>query len=229
MAIDKNVKNNIIESLDKILNFNNKDWNNLDINIKTKLIHHYCSIILKKSKVNCVSMSSFSSNTTNEFDQISIPLKSIKPKKLIQYAGFSKNYNKNLYNSFNQIILDYTFEYRNTFFNKNKNMNYYTFSSLPKDKYDNLINQYNKLVYDFLINNIDMISHTQLYEKLIGNNTDKLIILNKSKKVNFDIKDNIIIIKFDNSIKIICELCLTNDKITNNIPIKYFLKLVNYF
>ncbi len=217
MAINSNIKKNIIDGLEKILNFNDKDWSKLDINIKTKLIHHYCSFILKKNK-----------NFFNS-DEISIPLKSLKPKKLIQCAGFNKSFNKNLYNDFNERILNYTFEFRNIFFDNKKIKHYYTFSSLPKIDYDKIIDGYLNIIYNFLLNNKNIVQQSKLYDNLIANNNDKLIIINKSKKVDFEKKDNTMIIKFDNGINIFCELFLTSDKITNNIPCKFSIKIINIF
>ncbi len=226
MAIDIEVKKDIIGALEKIINIDNKSWNVLDINLKTKVIHHFCNLIEKNCNKNICKYNISNTNFNNE---ISIPLKSIKSKKLIQYTGINKNFNNNIYNLYNEEILNYTFDFRNKFNNKKSDKIYYTFSSMPKKTRESIINEYNNINYSFIKKNINLVSCTKLYQNLIGNNTDKIIVTNLPKKFDLEIDSNKLIIKFDNNICIFFELYLISDKITNNIPVKYMIKLVNLF
>jgi hypothetical protein len=179
------------------------------------MIHHFCNFLNKENKLN------LSNNL------LSIPLKSLKAKKIIQIAGIDKLNNKNLYNNFNLKILDYTFQFRNNFLNKKKR--YYVFSNMPKTVYNSILEEYNKIIYDFIIENISYINSTILYEGFVSNNKDKLItnFYPKSFKI-FNLGSGLKI-EFDNNIQIICELFYSSDKITNNIPVKYKNKLINIF
>lgn len=213
--IDTSIKEEIIFNLEKILNINDEHWNKIDDNVKIKMIHHFCNFLNKENKLN------LSNNL------LSIPLKSLKAKKIIQIAGINKLNNKNLYNNFNLKILDFTFQFRNNFLNKKKI--YYVFSNMPKSLYNSILEEYNKIIYDFIIDNISYINSTILYEGLVSNNTDKLItnFYPKSFKI-FNLGSGLKI-EFDNNIQIICELFYFSDKITNNIPVKYKNKLINIF
>ena len=100
---------------------------------------------------------------------------------------------------------------------------------MPKSLYNSILEEYNKIIYDFIIDNISYINSTILYEGLVSNNTDKLItnFYPKSFKI-FNLGSGLKI-EFDNNIQIICELFYFSDKITNNIPVKYKNKLINIF
>jgi hypothetical protein len=86
--INNNVKKIILNSLENILNISDESWTKLESNIKLKIIHHYCNYFSKKIK-------------DISWDTIYIPLKSLKPKKLIQLLGFNNNYNKTQFSDFN--------------------------------------------------------------------------------------------------------------------------------
>jgi hypothetical protein len=212
--IDVSIKNIIINSLENILNIQDNNWNNLESNIKIKIIHHYCNLFnKKKSNIN--------------WDIISIPLKSLKPKKIIQFTGINNNNNKILFNDFNNQILQFTNGFREQF-NKKSNP-VYLLSSLDNLIYNKILNNYAKIVFDFINKNIKCIKTTTIYNNLVSNNNDKLII--KSSPTNFNIlldNSNIHFV-FDNNIKIICKLEFYSDKITNNIPVKFSIKLINNF
>ena len=211
--IDVSIKNIIINSLENILNIQDDNWNNLESNIKLKIIHHYCNFFNKK-------------NSDINWDIINIPLKSLKPKKIIQFTGINNN-NKILFNDFNAQILQYTNEFREQFNKKSKQ--FYLFSSLDTQLYNSILNNYTKIVFDFIKKNIKCIKTTTLYNNLISNNNDKLIIKTPASSFNILLVNSNIHFVFDNDIKIICKLEFYNDKITNNIPVKFNIKLINNF
>ena len=140
--INNNVKKIILNSLENILNISDESWTKLESNIKLKIIHHYCNYFSKKIK-------------DISWDSIHIPLKSLKPKKLIQLLGFNNNNNKTQYSDFNEQILKYTFEFREQYNQKDKKN--YVLSSLTKDVYNSLLNKYTKIIYDFIDQNIKCI------------------------------------------------------------------------
>jgi len=218
IQLNLELKNDIINKLEEIISLkNDNSWVNLDTKIKIKLIHNYCNFINENKLSEKLS--------TN--DIIKIPLKSIKPRKFIQYTCFNKQNNKKLFNEYLNIIRDYTFNFRNSFL---KNNIYYTYNNMPKDVYNNIINLYNKHIYDFLIKNKNSISIDNLYNNLLGNNNEKLINSN-NKPTILDILENKnrLELIFNNNINIILELVITSNKITNNIPVKYIVKLINKF
>jgi hypothetical protein len=215
MHVEDNIlQNEILVKLKSILDMDNSKWKDYDINIKIKIIHHYCNFLNKNSNIN--------------YNIINIPLKSIKPKKLIQFTNINKTNNNNIFLKYCSLILNFTFQYRNNYLNKSKKK-YYILSNLPKNEYNNILFEYNKIVYDFIINNKNIINIKTLYNNLIGNNYDKLIIKNNPTSLNINIINNKLELVFDNNITIECELIFVSDKITNNIPVKYYIKLLNKF
>lgn len=212
--INDSVKKKIIESMENILSIDDTNWNNLDLNIKLKIMHHYCNYFSKKNKdIN--------------WNQIQIPLKSIKPKKLIQFVGINNNLNKQLFSQYNNQILEYTVEFRKKFIQKNK-LNY-NFSSLSQNTYSTILQEYTKIIYDFLNKNINLIKPITVYNNLLLNNNDKLIISNLPNKLDIQMLNSSIILKFNNNIELILQLEFYNDKITNNLPVKFNIKLINNF
>lgn len=216
--IKKILKNKIID----ILNFDDEKWNLLSKKIKLKYIHNLCNQLENEISENIV-----------ENNELTIPLKSIKPTKLIQYCGFSNNLNKELYVQFKKCILDYTFAFRKKYVNLIKKI-YYSYNNLPKTEYDEILFDLNKIVYEFINkNNVDIIN---LLKSLIGSNLDKLFIetnifdenenIKNYYKVIYD-KNNIEI--FFHNIKITLTLIYKNLKITNNISVIYQIKLTNIF
>jgi hypothetical protein len=215
MFINDFVKDEIILKLNNIININDSKWNELDINLKTKIIHHYCNFFNK------------SNNSIINWNIINIPLKSIKPKKLIELTGINKNFNKLLFNDYNNLILKYTFDFRNKYLDKSEKKIYYNYSNLPKFDYNEILSNYNKIVYNFIINNKKSININKLYNNIIGSNTNKIITNIEPKNFYLNINENKIEFVFNNNVTILCELILVNDKITNNIPVKYYIKLIN--
>lgn len=214
MIINCELKNKILNYLENIINIKDPSWNSLELNIKLKFIHHFCSNIINN----------------NNSDSINIPLKSIKPKKFIEFCGFNKLNNKKLFNDYLSLILNFTYDFRKKYV-KIKNKVYYTYNNLPKDEYNLLLNDFNIIVYNFLIDNKRLINCNKLYHNLIGNNTDKIISKNiNSANINLlciKYDHNIIQLFFNNNININLELIYNSNKITNNIPVTYRIKLIN--
>ncbi len=216
--INDDVKKIILNSIENILNISDESWKKLESNIKLKIIHHYCNYFSKKNKDIC-------------WNSIYIPLKSLKPKKLIQLFGINNLNNKTEYSDFNKQILQYTFNFREQFGKKNNTNtnNNYILSSLAKDVYYSILNKYTKIIYDFLNTNIKCIKPEYIYNNLISNNKDKLIIHTQPNDLDIDLEQNKIKLKFNNNIELILKLEFYNDKITNNLPVKFNIKLINNF
>jgi hypothetical protein len=218
LQLDSELKKNIINKLEEIISIEQNNWNNLDVKIKIKLIHHYC---------NFININNIKNDNNINYDVNKIPLKSLRPKKLIQYACFNKQYNKKLYNDYLNDIKEYTTNFRNLFL---KNKIYHTFNNLPKELYNNILNSYNKHVCDFLKKNKSLILIDNFYNNLVGNNSNKIITeMNEEKSIEIIEKNNKIELIFNNNIHIILELFLTSNKITNNIPVKFNVKIINKF
>ena len=212
VLIQETFKKVLVDKINEIVNLNNEEWNNLDKKIKLKYVHRICSY-LENDKIE-------------KYESISIPLKSIKPKKMIQYCGISNLNNKNLYLQYNKLILDYTRDFRNKYINVTKR-NFYTYNSLIKEDYNNILNEYNKITYTFI--NKNKIDIKNLLKFVVGSNFDKLII-NSNNNFNVEYKLNYsenLINLITNDFIIIFTLDYTSNNITNNIPVKYCVKLIN--
>ena len=209
------LKNDIINKLNEIILINNDDWNNLDINIKIKLIHHYCNILNDNTK------------QIINYDEKRIPLKSLKPKKLIEYASFNKQTNKKMFIEYLDGIQKITNEFREKY---KKKQVHYTYNSISNIEYNRILSLYSKYVYNFLYKYKSIIKVENLYNQLINKNDNK-IISNENKIMTLEILENKnnIELKFNNHIIILLEIYLTSNKITNNIPVKFSVKLINKF
>lgn len=208
------LKNTLIDKINDIINLNNDEWNNFNKNIKLKYIHRLCNMI--------------ETQDNNKLNELTIPLKSIKPKKLIQFCGYSKNNNNSIYYDFNQSILNYTFSFRQQYVNI-KNKKYYTFSNLPKNEYTLILNDINNIVFCFM--NKNKFNINNLIKSLTGTNFDKIIfninnINNLNDNYNLILNENIIELKYE-KFKIIFTLKFSTNNITNNIPVKYYINLIN--
>lgn len=204
-------KNILVDKINDILNLKNDEWNKLNLNIKLKYIHRICNML--------------ETNDLTKKNELIIPLKSIKPKKLIQFCGYSNINNKSIYSNFNQSILNYIFTFREKYINI-KNKKYYTYSNLPKDENNIILNELNNIVFMFMNNNKFNINI--LIKNLTGSNFNKIIYNAESHNNNYNItlNNNIIEINYEN-IKIILTLKFSNDIISNNIPVKYYINLLN--
>jgi hypothetical protein len=210
VLIEDTFKKILVDKISDILDLDNGGWNNLDKKIKLKYVHRMCSYLENDNIENLQS--------------ISIPLKSIKPKKMIQYCGISNSNNKFLYLQFNKLILDYTRDFRSKYMGSGKKQ-FYTYNSLIKEDYNNILNEYNKIVYTFI--NKNKIDIKNLLKSVVGSNFDKLIFdsnHNTEYKINYS--ENLInLITTDFIIGF--TLGYTSNNITNNIPVKYCVKLIN--
>lgn len=210
VLIENEFKNTLVKKINEILNLENDNWRNLDKKIKLKYIHRMCSYLENENIEN--------------LECITIPLKSIKPKKMIQYCGISNSNNKNLYLQFNNLVLDYTKDFRNKYINVPKRK-FYTYNTLTKEDYNNILNEYNKIIYSFM--NKNKINILNLLKCVIGSNFDKLIIdENNGFEYKINHSENYINLITDNFM-IKFTLGFTSNNITNNIPVKYFIKLIN--
>jgi hypothetical protein len=235
--ISLNIKQKIIENLNGILNLQDSTWTNLDTEIKLKIIHNLCNNLNKQTDIS----------TT----KITIPLKNLRPKKIIQFCGINKKSNSIIYDDYRKKLIEINKEFRTNYNSSNKN---YCFANLSKSKYDGLLNNFNYNIYLFLNTNIFNINCKIFYYNLIGNNHNKVICSSgmsdsnisnsntsgsdmhvqieqinnlKIKQINY--KDKFLNIEFNNGIIFELELYLTSEKITNNIPAKYKINLINIF
>jgi hypothetical protein len=132
---------------------------------------------------------------------------------------------------YNTINIDSTLITLNGFFENNVNIQMENIQKIVWiDEHKLKENVYSMIDAKHIIQkNIKCIKTNTIYNNLVSNNNDKLII--KSSPTNFNIlldNSNIHFV-FDNDIKIICKLEFYSDKITNNIPVKFSIKLINNF
>ena len=217
----------IMSEIGKLINMNINDWNMVSIENKIKILHNMCKnyICDKNDK------------------KVIFSLKSLKPKKLIQYCNFSNLNNKIYYNEFKKNILDYTFEFRSKYVDKKKRV-YYTYNNLSSTDYNKIITDYNNIVYNFLIKYYNHINFDFLYNALIGNNKDKLIsndintinykpinhdkpISNKGPRIS--INNDVITIQFNKNVIIVMKLIINSNVITNNLPMLYSITVNNNY
>lgn len=209
----------IMSEISKLINMNISDWNIISIENKIKILHNMCKNYI----------------CNNHDKGVIFSLKSLKPKKLIQYCNFSNLSNKIYYNEFKKNILDYTFEFRSIYVDKKKRT-YYTYNNLSSIDYNKIITDYNKIVYNFLIKYQKHINFDFLYDMLIGNNKDKLIVpahtmstCNDKNNQYIFMKDDIIKIQFNKNIVIVMKLIINSNVITNNLPMLYSITINNNY
>ena len=190
--------NFIKKKTNDILEYKNNNWENIEIKLKLKIIN---SLLQVKNQQNII-----------------INLKHRKPLKfmMIVYAIERKNIK---YKEFNEKILNFTREFRIKY-NKKE---YLCFTKLKQNELNNIIEKYNDLICEMIINNkltmsqiLNLLNDPDQYNIFINGN-DKI-----EKILNYK---NTIIIKCTNNNEIILELYLTSNKITNNLPFKYKIKL----
>jgi hypothetical protein len=204
----------IFDKLQSIVNLDIYDWCIISKDIKIKILHNFLSFIL---------FNTFSFNNV-----LNIPIKSIKPKKLIMFCNMNKQNNSKIFTHYQKEVLAYTNKFRDKYKNI-KDRLYYTFNDLPKEDYNNILDEYNNIVYNTINENNGLIDTKNLYIKLINNNSDKLI---NDNYLSFSIKKesyNEISIKFNENIIINLSLNFNKNKITNNLPLYYKIKLTNKF
>lgn len=238
--ISSNIKTNILKKLDDIINIEDPNWTNLKIDIKYKIIHNLCNYLKNNKNLQMEQMEQIDTinsldpvNSTNLITTINIPLKSQRPKKIIQLCGINKQTNFKLFDEFRKEQLIINVEFRKTYNSKNKN---YCFANLSKLKYASILNDYNNNIYKFINKNIDLINCNNLFNNLIAGNQQKIINLSNDNSIDHVLKivkltqiNELLIIEFNNNIIIQMELFLTSEKITSNIPAKYKIFLKNIF
>lgn len=230
--ISLNIKQQIIDNLNNILNLQDSSWTNLDTNIKLKVIHNLCNTLSKQTDIST--------------SKINIPLKNLRPKKIIQLCGINKKSNSIIYDGYRKKLIEINKDFRNNYNSLSKN---YCFANLSKNKYDELLNNFNYNIYMFLNSNIKNVNCKLFYSNLIGDNHNKVICsnnllcsndikcsniklqseLNNLKITQINYKEKFLNIEFNNNIIFELELYLTSEKITNNIPAKYKINLINIF
>jgi hypothetical protein len=218
VLLDDTIKNQIIKYIDNIINIPDNNWNMFDLKMKIKYIHHLCNLFINEDIL------------AGKKNQLTIPLKSIKPKKLIHYCNFTKSINSNLFKEYCQKILVYTFEFRSKYVKITKRI-YFNYKNLPLIEYNTILNEYNQIIYLFLKENFNNINITNLFNNLTDSNSDKLFNCgDKNISINLDIicEKNILTLKFSNNINITLKLIYSSDMITNNIPVVYQIVLTNY-
>lgn len=217
-----------MSEISKLISMNISDWNIISIENKIKILHNMCKNYICNKNDKTVIFS----------------LKSLKPKKLIQYCNFSNLNNKTYYNEFKKNILDYTFEFRSKYVDKKKRI-YYTYNNLSSTDYNKIITDYNKIVYNFLIKYQNYVNFDFLYNMLIGNNKDKLIAptptnINNDKpntilKVpsnnsqSISINNDVITIQFNKNVLFVMKLIINSNIITNNLPMLYSITVNNNY
>lgn len=204
----------IYDKLQSIVNLDISDWCIISKDIRIKILHNFLTFIL---------FNTFSFNNL-----LNIPIKSIKPKKLIMFCNMNKQKNINIFNKYQKEVLSYTNKFRDKYKNC-KDRVYYTFNELPREDYNNILGEYNGIVYNTINENIDLIDIKNLYIKLINNNSSKII---SDNNLSFNIKKEVyneLLIKFNDNIIVNLSLNFNKNKITNNLPLYYKIKLINKF
>jgi hypothetical protein len=204
----------IYDKLQSIVNLDVSDWYIISKDIRIKILHNFLSFILFNTFSLC--------NTLN------IPIKSIKPKKLIMFCNMNKQKNMNIFSKYQKEVLAYTNKFRDKYKNC-KDRVYYTFNELPQEDYNNILGDYNDIVYNTINENIGLIDIKNLYIRLINNNSNKVI---SDNDLSFIIKKegyNELLLKFNNNIILNLSLIFNKNKITNNLPLYYKIKLTNKF
>lgn len=220
--LSSNIKTNILMKLNDIINIEDQNWSSLSVDLKLKIVHNLCNFLKNSTDT--------SNNEQNIHNEINIPLKNQRPKKIIELGGINKQTNSESFNEFRKELITINKNFRQTFNYKNKQ---YCFSNLSNAKYQLILNNYNQNIYKFLNLNIDKIDSYKLYNSLIGGNHHKIINLpndtNKLKIIKITHINEFLNIEFNNNITIKLELFLTSEKITSNIPAKYKIFLTNIF
>ena len=204
----------IFDKLQSIFNLDISDWCIISKDIRIKILHNFLSFILF--------------NTFSFSNVLNIPIKSIKPKKLVMFCNMNKQKNINIFSQYQKEVLDYTNKFRDKYKNC-KDSVYYTFNELPKEDYNNILGEYNDIVYNTINENIGLIDIKNLYIRLINNNSNKVI---SDNDLSFTIKKegyNELLLKFNDNIILNFTLTFNKIKITNNLPLYYKIKLTNKF
>lgn len=208
--INDEIKDNIYNKLKSIIELEDISWNKIDIINKIRYLHHTLNLFDNTKKTN--------------INLIEIPLKSVKPRKLINLCGFNKKHL--LFKDFLNEHHKFTFEYRD---NYKKKKIYYRINNLPKNESNKLLISYNLIIFNKLDNNINIINSNLLYDNLLFKNTDKIINLSDKITINLIYLEFGFYIIFNECLKILFTLVFSSDNITNNLSLIYLVKLINNF
>ena len=190
--------NFIKKKTDEILKYKNNEWENIEFKLKLKIINSLLKV--QDQKI------------------IIINLKQRKPLKLMMII-YSIERKNNKYKQFNNKILNFTKNFREKYDKKNN----LCFSGLNTSYLNEIIEEYNSLIYKMIIEN--KIDINNLFN-LFNNPEEYNIFLNNKMKITQILNyKNTIIIKYSSNNEVILELYLTSNKITNNLPFKYKIKL----
>jgi hypothetical protein len=217
--ISPNVKENILIKLSDILNIDEPNWLGLELDLKLKILHNMCNAFKPNFNKDNVGL-------------IKIPLKNLRPKKIIELAGINKNANSEIFEEFKKKLIETNRNFRNNHNSKNKN---YCFANLSTETFNGILNDYNYEVYLFLNKYKSLINQKKFFYNLIGGNNDKIIQTNieqKNKNIKIEkicYKDKFLNFDFNNGVSVQLELFLTSEKISSNIPAKYKIYLINIF
>jgi hypothetical protein len=209
--INDDIADKIYNKIKSIIELEDENWQCVDIINKIRYLHHTLNFFDNtKKKVN---------TNVNE-----IPLKSIKPRKLINLCGFNKRHQ--IFKDFLNEHHHFTFEYRE---NYTKKKIYYKIANLSKDESNKLLISYNLIIFNKLNNNINIINSNFLYDNLLYKNSDKIINLSDKITINLIYLEFGFYIIFNECLKILFTLIFSSDNITNNISLIYLVKLINNF
>ena len=90
--ISPNVKENILIKLSDILNIDEPNWLELELDLKLKILHNMCNTFKPNFNKDNVGL-------------IEIPLKNLRPKKIIELAGINKNSNSEIFEEFKKKLI----------------------------------------------------------------------------------------------------------------------------
>lgn len=215
--ISVTVKENILKSLNNILNMDEPNWMDLELDLRLKILHNMCNVFKPNYNIENIG-------------NLSIPLKNQRPKKIIELAGINNNSYTDIYCEFKKKLIEINRDFRNSYNSKNKK---YCFANIPIIEFEKILTDYNYKIYLFLDKHKNLINSKKFFYNLIGNNNEKIIYIEqkdkniKIEKINY--KDKFLNFNFNNGVSIQLELYLTSEKITSNIPAKYKIFLKNIF
>ena len=222
----------LIKQLCSILGHDCDEWNSFNKKMKLKYIHRICSVVENDENINDKGM--FENVILKDIlEPLNIPIKSVKPKKLIQHLGFCKTVFNNEFKIFKQLMLDYTMNYRKIYMPKNNRI-YYRWSTMDKQEKLQIMNDVNKIVYTFIKDK--KINIQNFLNSILSTNFEHVILKNKLDFLNIDINIDeaqlLFYFKYNENqnvspLTLIFKLELTSDNITNNIPVIYRVKLIN--
>lgn len=200
-------KDLIIKKINDILLIDHPEWNKLTKKIKIKYIHRICNHIDNDININSMT----------------IPLKQIKPKKLLYFCNITNKINNKIFIDYKKNINAFIEELRLTYFTNKNTIHIDNIDK--KNEFNEILNKYNTMVYNTINNNNNVYNINDFINNLLGSNKDKLIINNSENNYKLINESNKIKIFFNN-ITIILTLEFVNNKFSKNLPTKYNASLI---